>query len=343
MESHTYTLTQEIDPLIGRLVAEGGSRVHRRIIGRSVRGRPIHAVTVAAPGREPSRHRTQALVIGGMHGIEVVSTELAFALLRSAVEANPSEGEGAGDVLAALDGADVTFVSSVNPDGRAASMASLVKPAVLFRWGMRGNARGVDLNRNWPAPAGDNDTAWHPLAGTDIPWLPWYRGSEPLSEPETQALDALVDELRPAVILNLHCNGQLLVYPWSAKREACPDVEAYEEITAAFAAAQPVWPYEAKQSSSWYPVTGSSNDYFYDRYGALSFTVEMAPFADGVKRRWARARRQFWWVNPEDPEIHVGNDAPGCWAAIRAGAAIGGATARPVADVADGPALTLVE
>ena len=59
---------------------------------------------------------------------------------------------------------------TINPDGVAA--------------GTRGNAHGVDLNRNFPYD-------WRPLGGGE------YSGPAPLSEPESRAAHRLILESSP--------------------------------------------------------------------------------------------------------------------------------------------------
>ena len=68
---------------------------------------------------------------------------------------------------------EVWLVPVANPDGSAA--------------GMRCNANGVDLNRNFP---------WE--------WRLSDGGPAPLSEPETQALVALVEQLQPDIVIWVH-------------------------------------------------------------------------------------------------------------------------------------------
>ena len=55
----------------------------------------------------------------------------------------------------------------------------------------RGNARGVDLNRNFPF-------AWRPLEGLE------HSGSRPLSEPESRAAARLTRSLRPDLTIWFH-------------------------------------------------------------------------------------------------------------------------------------------
>jgi protein MpaA len=101
--------------------------------------------------------RRRVLVIGGLHGNEPVTPPAVRGLLRAAI---------APDVEASL-------VPVANPDGSAA--------------GMRCNANGVDLNRNFP---------WE--------WRPDDGGPGPLSEPESQVLAGLVQWVRPDLVIWVH-------------------------------------------------------------------------------------------------------------------------------------------
>jgi protein MpaA len=77
-------------------------------------------------------------------------------------------------------GVDLWLVESMNPDGQAVPQ--------------RGNAGGVDLNRNFPYQ-------WGPIGA---PGDGQYAGTGPASEPETQALVGLVERIRPALTLFYH-------------------------------------------------------------------------------------------------------------------------------------------
>ncbi|MFP3334662.1 murein tripeptide amidase MpaA, partial [Pseudomonas sp. SIMBA_064] len=75
-------------------------------------------------------------------------------------------------------------VLAVNPDG--------------CQLGLRANANGVDLNRNFPAAnwqSGETVYRWNSAA--DERDVALSTGAHPASEPETQALCALIHQLKP--------------------------------------------------------------------------------------------------------------------------------------------------
>src|SRR3954453_8120920 len=129
-------------------------------IGRSVRGAPIYATE----GGAARRARADLLVVGCIHGNEPAGIAVSEQLWRR-LASKPLEA---------------WLVDDPNPDGRAAVT--------------RQNARGVDLNRNFP-------WRWQPLGprGTQQ-----YSGPRPLSEPESRIAHSLIARLRPAVTIWFH-------------------------------------------------------------------------------------------------------------------------------------------
>jgi murein peptide amidase A len=128
------------------------------VIGHSVKGRAI----VAYERGDPSAPAT--LVIGVIHGSEPAGLAVISRLRRMP--------------LPPL--VHLWLVPTVNPDGLAA--------------GTRQNARGVDLNRNWPV-------AW---ARNGRPWDGSYSGPQPLSEPENRAMRAFILRIRPKLTIWYH-------------------------------------------------------------------------------------------------------------------------------------------
>jgi protein MpaA len=133
-------------------------------IGRSVEGRPIGVTRVGDPAA-PRR----VLVVGCIHGDECAGRAIVDALRR----------------VAPPPGIELLLVRDANPDG--------------FARRTRGNAHGVDLNRN--AAQG-----WRRGDG---------HGHRAFSEPESRALRALVLSERPAVTVWYHQPLWLVDHPES--------------------------------------------------------------------------------------------------------------------------------
>jgi hypothetical protein len=142
-----------------RRLAAGRAAARVVALGRSARGRRI----VAAVRGEPSAAR-RVLVVGAIHGNETAGIAVTRRLRRSPVPANVA----------------LWLLDTINPDGVAAHT--------------RQNARGVDLNRNFPQ-------AWRSLGRRgDLTWS----GPRALSEPETRVARALIRRVRPAVTVWFH-------------------------------------------------------------------------------------------------------------------------------------------
>jgi murein peptide amidase A len=84
--------------------------------------------------------------------------------------------------------------------------------------GTRQNGAGVDLNRNFPCASWSPEPSFTFPPGIDpaLRELPNRTsrsspGPEPASEPETRALMALVQELRPKLVLDLHAPIELIL------------------------------------------------------------------------------------------------------------------------------------
>ncbi|MGH2980367.1 MAG: DUF2817 domain-containing protein, partial [Solirubrobacterales bacterium] len=131
----------------------GAGDAHAESIGRSVQGR---ALEVRVTGARDAALRV--VVVGSIHGNETAG----HAVIRRLRE------------MRAPGGMRVWTLRTVNPDGAAA--------------GTRGNARGIDLNRNFPHR-----------------WRPGYHsGPRPLSEPESRAVRQLVRRVRPDLTIWYH-------------------------------------------------------------------------------------------------------------------------------------------
>jgi len=148
--------------------ARAAAEVERFVIGESADGRAIVALhrpgaKVVDADEHDTRRRNTVLVVGSMHGDEKAGRAVVARLRDAPVPA----------------GTDLWLVSTLNPDGNQADR--------------RTNARGVDLNRNFPR-------RWRPAGGGTTT----YSGPSPASEPETQALMDFVraHDVRTTVVLH---------------------------------------------------------------------------------------------------------------------------------------------
>jgi hypothetical protein len=149
----------ELAAVAAATLAPAAALPQRIEAGRSVQGRRIVAVR---RGRADAPVRV--LVSGSIHGTEPAGHAVVARLRR----------------LAPPDGVQVWTARSFNPDG--------------VERGTRQNARGVDLNRNFPS-------RWR---GGGRPFATYYPGPRAASEPETRAHMRLVRRIRPDLSIHFH-------------------------------------------------------------------------------------------------------------------------------------------
>ncbi|HEY4413140.1 MAG TPA: M14 family zinc carboxypeptidase [Gaiellaceae bacterium] len=138
------------------LLACPAGAARRHLLGHSVDGRPIVAYELG----DASSTRN-VLVVGIVHGNEPAGMSIANRLIQ----------------LASPAGVDLWVVPTFNPDGEAAHT--------------RGNAHGVDLNRNFPLH-------WRPLTGV------YYSGPHALSESESRIMYRFLRRIRPSISIWYH-------------------------------------------------------------------------------------------------------------------------------------------
>lgn len=203
-------------------------------IGHSVDGRAIRPVVLGDPA---AAHRV--LVVGCIHGNEPAGLAITRRLIAAGAPA----------------GTEIVVVPSVNPDGCAR--------------GTRGNAHGVDLNRNFPSN-------WSAIGH---PGSFQYSGPHALSEPESRYSVALIERLQPQVTIWFH-QPQGVVRAWgqsvaTARRFAALARYPYRSIR---------WPY------------GTAANWQNHRFaGTASFVVELppGPVASARAGVWVRAIREI--------------------------------------------------
>lgn len=268
--------------------------------GASVDGEPLIAVRVPPTVRTDRR----VLCSAGIHGPEWVGAEVALGFLRAL-------GEASGHAAALRRQAEVWVIPCLNPDGarRTFEREGIGPLAVL-----RPNARGVDLNRNFPRPHDAPASRWLPGAGSDAPGDATYRGPHPLSEPETAALDGLLGEQRFWASANLHSFMGTLI---PARVTTRPAYTSYRQLCRHFAAAQPRTRYRRVAHRIFDVFTGEQEDHQHHVHDCWAVCVEVFSLAASF-RQHLRAPSTFWRFNPRDPGPWIANDVPGLVAYFQA-------------------------
>lgn len=233
-------------------------------------GRKIMTLRLAAGTETDVRPRV--LCSASMHGDETAGYWLLLRLAEHLLTENP-------DGL--LDDLTVYLNPLANPDGAFTSDNSTLLGA------RRGNANGVDLNRNYPDP----DDGPHPDRRD--------------YQPETKIFRAIAKDYGFDLAVNLHGGAEVFNYPWDTYRHRHPDNDWWHRIGREFAA--------RAQSASrnkhyftdrhegltnghdWYPIAGSRQDYMNYYHRCREATLEVS----NVKRFPAHKLPELWdYLNP---------------------------------------------
>jgi protein MpaA len=142
----------------------------------SLNGFPILTKDVAADPRR--KQALKVLLLGGIHGDEQTASSVVFKWLELQGKSNTQEFQW-------------KVAPIVNPDGLLAA-----KPK-------RVNARGVDLNRNFPTPNWQQDAPKY-WANTTRSDPRRYPGKMPISEPESRWVYDTIEKFKPDVIISVH-------------------------------------------------------------------------------------------------------------------------------------------
>ncbi|HBA97402.1 MAG TPA: hypothetical protein DCZ23_04755 [Lachnospiraceae bacterium] len=189
-----------------------GRYFHYNTIGRSADGRNIYDLVIG------NQHAGQSvLVIAELHAREYMTSQLCMKQIEYYLQNYNEQLDGVlvSDVLNKV---AIHYVPMANPDGASISQYgfSAVRNTTLRKkllkmpgsqnpsqW--KANARGVDLNRNYP---------YEYVARSGRRSSEGYTGPEKCSEPETKAITGLINKLKNSTTvrgqINYHATGSIV-------------------------------------------------------------------------------------------------------------------------------------
>lgn len=248
-EKYTYeNLTADLENLKARY----GQHLQVNVIGTSLDGRNLYEAILGNPDAE--KH---VLIHAGIHAREYMTPLLVMKQLEYGLEFYDRGSYDGQPLSAILEQVAVHFVPMVNPDGIAISQFGMDAirsdqlrqeiqqcyardleqgrtSAAFDRYQMywKANARGVDLNQNFPAD-------WDRAGGCLNPSYASYKGAEPLSEPETRAIANLVNSRKWSATVSYHSMGNIIYwdYPGNRVQQFSGEMAALIEVSTGYRAA----------------------------------------------------------------------------------------------------------
>ncbi|WP_325050117.1 M14 family metallopeptidase [Cohnella faecalis] len=196
-------------------------------IGRSVLGKPIHALRI---GEGPFRWHFN----GSCHANEWITSLLLMKFAEDYARACRRRGALGGQNAASLfRKTSLWIVPMLNPDGAELAQTGLFAShpyysellamnrgsARFHRW--KANVHGVDLNDQFPA-GWEEEKARRSVAG---PGPRDYGGPSPLSEPEARAIAEFTERMDFHAVLSLHSQGEEIY--WNYRDEEPPESERW--------------------------------------------------------------------------------------------------------------------
>jgi hypothetical protein len=204
-------------------------------LGYSIQGRMILGAKISDnPALEEDEPEFR--ILGNHHGNEYMSVEMGLLMLEYLTDNYGSDPQ----VTHLVDDMETWIIPMMNPDGRTA--------------GTRGNAAGVDLNR-------DYGHMWN----YDSPGI--------FSQPETRIIREHGMKNNFSISLSFHTSGDIVNYVWNYKDFPLADSAFIVDISEEYGSYNGYWVVEGYQ---WYVVFGDCNDWSYGCRGDFDATIETA-------------------------------------------------------------------
>ena len=227
--------------------------------------------------------------MGSIHAREYPPAELVTRFAEHLL----SEYNSDPDVTWLVDHHEIHLLLQGNPDGRIISEG---EPSPNQRknrnenYCLGGNQQGVDMNRNFAFKWNEGECGFGGCSSGEF-CSQVFRGENPVSEPETQAInsyiqtlfpDERIDDLitpaplnKPGVYLDIHNVAELILFPFGYEDNA-PQAPNHVQLQTLGRRMGFYTGYRAEQSSaSLGGADGASDDNAYGTLGVAAYTIEL--------------------------------------------------------------------
>ncbi|XP_023012129.2 carboxypeptidase D isoform X1 [Leptinotarsa decemlineata] len=252
-------------------------------IGKSVQGRDLWVMVVSSSPYEHMIGKPDVKYIANMHGNEAVSRELMLHLIHYLVTNYATDPF----VRWLLDNTRIHIMPSMNPDGFEVS-----KEGTCEGGQGRYNARGFDLNRNFPD---------------------YFKQNNKRTQPETEAVKEWVSKIQFVLSGSLHGGALVASYPFDntpnslfqsySSPSLTPDDDVFKHLALTYStnhakmsrgvsckSSQTSFRRGITNGAEWYPLTGGMQDFNYVWYGCMEVTLEVScckyPPAHELPKYW---------------------------------------------------------
>ncbi|CAK9820339.1 Carboxypeptidase M [Anthophora quadrimaculata] len=267
-------------------------------IGKSVKGRDLWVMVVSSSPYEHMIGKPDVKYVANIHGNEAVGRELMLHLIHYLVTNYGSDPY----ITWLLDNTRIHILPSMNPDGFEVS-----KEGYCEGGQGRYNARGFDLNRNFPD---------------------YFKQNNKKSQPETEAVKEWVSKIQFVLSGSLHGGALVASYPfdntpnsrlcrsaplcavfqsYTSAPSISPDDDVFQHLSLVYSRnhgsmyqglpcspSQPGFKNGITNGAQWYPLTGGMQDFNYVWNGCMEITLELScckyPPASDLQFYWEENR-----------------------------------------------------
>jgi len=214
-------------------------------IGKSVKGKELWVMKISN-NPEVDQIKPEFKYISSMHGDEITGRELTIRFIEEVGEKYGKDSE----ITNLVNNTEIFIMPSMNPDGSERKQ--------------RGNANGIDLNRNFPQ-LGSSDGA--SMSGRQI---------------EVQHVMKFQAERKFALSANFHGGTVVANYPWDSTYDRHPQDAFVQELSLVYADLSPEMKHSREfaggitNGADWYVVRGGMQDWSSYFYNDLQITLEVS-------------------------------------------------------------------